>query len=103
MSRAGRRLGATHPGSPEDKCFCGHFAVSAEVAVEAWEMMMEHGCLSPSHKFLHYLWALAFMQLYPANINALSVTLGGSNPKTIHKYIWPMIESINELDAIVVS
>jgi hypothetical protein len=41
--------------------------------------------------------------LYPANDTALSVALGGSDPKTIRKYIWPMIESIAELDAIVVS
>ena len=103
MGRVGYRLGVIHPGSPEDKRFRGYFGVSAEVSVEAWEMMVEHDYLPPSPEFLHYLWALAFMRLYPANDKALSVALGGSDPKTIRKYIWPMIESIAELDAIVVS
>jgi hypothetical protein len=103
MGQAGQRLGALHPGSPEDKRFRGYFGVSAEVAVDAWEMMVEHDYLPRYHEFLHYLWALAFMQLYPANDTALLVALGGSDPKTICKYIWPMIESITELDAIVVS
>ena len=58
--------------------------------------MEEHDYLPPSPEFLHYLWALAFMRLYPANDKALSVALGGSDPKTVHKYIWPMIESIAE-------
>ena len=97
------RLGVMHPGSPKDKRFRGYFGVSAEVAVEAWEMMVEHDYLPPSHEFLHYLWALAFMQLYPTNDMALSVALGGSDPKTIRKYIWPMIESITELDAMLVN
>ena len=65
MGRAGQRLGVMHPGSPEDKRFRGYFGVSAEVAVEAWEMMVEHDFLPRYHEFLHYLWALAFMRLYP--------------------------------------
>ena len=89
MGRVGYRLGVIHPGSPEDKRFRGYFGVSAEVAVEAWEMMEEHDYLPPSPEFRHYLWALAFMRLYPANDTALSVALGGSDPKTIRKYIWP--------------
>ena len=42
MGRANRRLGKLLPGLPEDLRFRGHFGVSAEVAVEAWEMMNEH-------------------------------------------------------------
>jgi hypothetical protein len=68
-------------------------------------MMVEHDYLPLSHEFHHYLWALAFMRLYPANDTALSVALRGSDPKTIRKYIWPMImiEPIAKLGAIVVS
>jgi hypothetical protein len=102
MGRASRRLGVIHPGSPEDKRFRGYFGVSAEVAIEAWEMMIEHDYLPPSPQFLHYMWALAFMRLYPANDTALSVALGGSDPKTIRKYIWPMIKAIYDLDEILV-
>ncbi len=88
MGRTSHMLGALLAGSPEDKRFCEYIGVSAEVAVEAWEMMEELDCLPSLPQFQHYLWALAFMRLYPANGSALSSTLGGSDPKTIQKYIW---------------
>ena len=103
MGRAEHRLGKLLPGSPKDSRFRGFFGVSAEVAVEAWELMDEQKCLPPTPTFQHYLWALAFMRTYPANDEALSRMLGGSDPKTIHKYMWPYIDSIFELDEILVS
>jgi len=103
MGRAERRLGKLATGSPEDLRFRGFFGVSTEVAVEAWEMMGEQKCLPSNPLFLHYLWALAFMRMYPANDEALSRVLGGSDPKTIHKYMWPYIDSIFELDEVLVS
>ncbi len=104
MGRTGHSLGTLLPSSPEDTRFRGYFGISAEVAVEAWEMMEELDCLPPSSpQFRHYLWALAFMRLYPANESALSSILGGSDPKTMRKYIWPMIQSIFDLEAVVVS
>ncbi len=103
MGRADCTLGTLLTGSPEDLRFRGFFGVSAELAVEAWEMMDEQKCLPPNPQFLHYLWALAFMRTYPSNDKALSRILGGSDPKTIHKYTWPYIDSIFELDEILVS
>ena len=87
MGWASRRLSKLLPGLPEDLHFQGYFGVSAEVAVQVWDMMGEHNCLPHDPKFLHFLWALAFMQLYPTNDKALSTLLGGSDPKTIRKYI----------------
>ena len=81
--QTGHTLDTLLPSSPEATRFHGYFGISAEVAVEAWEMMEELDCLPPSPQFQHYLWALAFMQLYPANESALSSNLGGSDPKTI--------------------
>jgi hypothetical protein len=66
-------------------------------------MMEELDCLPPSPQFEHYLWGLAFMWLYPANNKALSTMLGGSDPKTIQKYIWLMIQSIFDFEGVVVS
>jgi hypothetical protein len=103
MGRTGHTLGTLLPVSPEDTRFHGYFGVSAEVAVEAWEMMEELDCLPPLPQFEHYLLALAFMQLYPANNKALLTMLGGSDPKTIQNYIWPMIQSIFDLEGVVVS
>ena len=54
MVQANRRLGKLLPGLPEDLCFHGYFGVSAEVAVEAGEMMDEQNCLPPAPKFLHF-------------------------------------------------
>ena len=102
MGRTSHTLGTLLPGSPENKCFCGYFGVSAEVTVEAWEMMEELDCLPSLPQFQHYLWALTFMLMYPANGSALSST-GGSDPKTIQKYIWPMIQSIFDLEGVAVS
>ncbi len=44
MGQTSHTLGTLLPGSLEDKLFCGYFGVSAEVAVEAWEMMEELDC-----------------------------------------------------------
>ena len=102
MGRAERRLGKLATGSPEDLRFRGFFGVSTEVAVEAWEMMDEQKCLPSDPLFLHYLWALTFIRTYSANNEALSRVLGGSDPMTIHKYMWPYIDSIFELDEVLV-
>jgi hypothetical protein len=102
MGWAERRLGKLVIGSPKDLHFQGFFGVLAEVAVGAWEMMSKQKCLPSNPLFLHYLWALAFMRTYPANDEALSRVLGGSDPKTIHKYMWPYINSIFELDEVLV-
>jgi hypothetical protein len=103
MGRANRRLGKLLPGSPEDLLFRGFFGVSAQVAVTAWDMLENHSVLPPNPKFVHFLWALAFMRTYPANDTTLSCLLGGSDPKTIGKYVWPLIRSLYELNETVVS
>ncbi len=48
MGWTGHKLGTMFLGAPEDKCSCGYFGISAEVVVEAWEMMSEVYCLPPS-------------------------------------------------------
>jgi hypothetical protein len=103
MGRSGRKLGELLSGSPEDLRFRAFFGVSAQVAVTAWSMMEDHSVLPPNPKFIHFLWALAFMRTYPANDTTLSCLLGGSDPKTISKYVWPLIESLFELNETVVS
>jgi hypothetical protein len=103
MGRAEQRLGKLSTGSPKDLRFRSFFGVSVDVAVEAWEMMRSHNFPTPDPKFVHFLWALAFMRTYPPSDEALSRMLEGSNPKTIHKHMWPYIDSIFELDNIVVS
>ncbi len=81
IGRANQRLGKLLVGSPEDLRFRAFFGVSAEIAVEEWEMMADHSCLPPNPKFLHYLWALTFMRTHPANNTALLTLLGGRTPR----------------------
>jgi len=47
MGRTGHSLGTLLPSSPEDTRFRGYFGISAEVAVEACDMMEELDCLPP--------------------------------------------------------
>ena len=103
MGRGNKRLGKLLLGSPEDLRFRGFFGVSAQVSVTAWNMMEEHSVLPKNSEFLHFLWALAFMRTYPANDTTLSCLLGGSDPKTISKYVWPFIQSLFALNESVVS
>ena len=102
MGRANQRLGKLHVGSPEDWHFRASFGVSAEVAVEAWAMMANRNCLPPNPKFVHYLRALTFMRVYPANDATLSTMLEEKDPKKINKYVWPYIQSLFGLTEDVV-
>ncbi len=102
IGRANQRLGKLLVGLPEDLCFHAFFGVSAEVAVEAWEMMADHSCLPQNPEFFHYLLALAFMQTYPTNNTTLSTLLGGKDPKKVYKYVWLYIQSLFGLTKVVV-
>jgi hypothetical protein len=81
MGRANRRLGKLLSGSPEDLRFRAFFGVSAQVAVTAWSMMEVHSVLPPNPKFVHFLWALAFMQTYPATTPLSHICWGGVTPR----------------------
>ena len=103
MGRAAHRLGILRPGSPEDRRFRGYFGVSAEVALEAWDLMEEIDCLHPSPQLKHYYGHWLLCDCIQRMISLYQQHWGGSDPKTIRKYIWPMIASIFELDEEVVS
>jgi hypothetical protein len=103
MGRENCKHGKLLPGSPEDRRFRAFFGVSAQVSVTAWTMMEEENFLPPNPNFHYFLWALAFMQAYPANDTSLSCLLGGRDPKTINKYVWPFIRSLFLLNETVVS
>ncbi len=103
MGRTSTRLGKLLPGLPEDIRFRGSFGVSAELAKTTWELMENHGLRPSGIDFLHFLWALAFMRTYPPNDNTLSRVLGGHDPKTTSKNVWPVIRSIYALNDVVVS
>lgn len=103
MRRGTKSTGILDQGAPEDTRFRSMFGTSALVCITAWRMMAQHNLLPPEHQFVHYLWALLFMKVYPDNETALCTLCGGRDPKTVRKYIWPYIFSLYELNFYVVS
>ena len=97
------KLGILFPGSTEDARFRATFGVSAQVAADAYKMMGTRDVLPEDPSPGHFLWALAYMCLYPKNVKALSLLLGNRDPKTLHKYLWPYIRSLFELGEHVIS
>jgi len=61
-------------------------------------LMDVHDLLPDNPQLCHFLWALAFMCIYPKNDKALSSLLGNRDPKTISMRTWPFIEAVFELD-----
>ena len=102
MRRGGKKLGVLTPGGPEDVRFRSFFGAGAEVILNAWHRMAELDLLPPDRLFLHYLWALLFMCIYPKNEAALCTLVGGHDPKTVRAKTWPFIYALSELSYSVV-
>ena len=103
MGKLNPNLAKLPPGSPKDRGFCALFGVSAQIVVDAWKLMDDHGLLPDNPQLCHFLWALAFMCIYPENDKALSCLLGNRDPKTIQKHTWPFIQAVFELNDYFVS
>lgn len=105
MARGDKHLGVLTPGAPEDIRFRSFFGAGVETVLDAWNRMKDLGLLplAPTLLFVHYLWALAFMCLYPKNEAALCAICGGADPKTVRNKTWPFIYAIKELGLYVVS
>jgi len=103
MRRGGKELGVLTPGGPEDIRFRSFFGGSVEAILDAWHRMAALGLLPPDLLFLHYLWALMFMCLYPKNEAELCTLCGGVDPKTVRNKTWPFIFALHELEYHVVS
>ena len=64
--------------------------------------MAEHNLLPKKLLFVIYLWALVFMCVYPKNEKAFCALVGGPDPKTVQKKMWPFVFALYELNYIVV-
>jgi len=103
MRRGGHRLGVLTPGGPEDIRFRGFFGANVATVIDAWKRMEQHGLLPAELLFVHYLWALLFMCLYPKNEHELCALVGGYDTKTVRAKTWPFIFALYELNYYVVS
>lgn len=92
----------------EDGRFRAFFGCGAAIALVCWNRLVYYELLPQEidASILHFLWALFFMMVYPGD-KAASTTAGGSegaiDPKTLRKYVWPMIRAIARLESQVVS
>lgn len=103
MRRGGKPLGVLTPGGPEDIKFRAFFGGGVSTIIDSWKRMAEHDLLPPDLLFVHYLWALIFMRLYPKNETELCTLVGGHDPKTVRSKTWPFIFALYELNYYVVS
>ena len=90
---------------PEDRRFQEYFGTGVFTALAAWNLLVEYGFVPENGLILHFLWALHFMKVYPlqdAGASAAGGSSGAIDPKTWRKYLWPFIDSISELESVVV-
>ena len=105
QNRFNHRVGAE---SSEDVRFRSCFGCGAHIALLLWQMLSAYDYLpdQPATTIAHLLWALFFMMVYPSE-TVLCGAVGGDkgviDPKTIRKYIWPIITAIASLEQHVVS
>lgn len=89
----------------ENDRFRAFFGCGANIALHVWLLMNQHYLTPQEAQLAHLLWALFFMHVYPSGKVACA-TAGGSNgaidPKTLRKYVWPMIQAIASLEPHVV-
>ncbi len=90
MGRAGKRLGQITKGGTEDVRFRQFFGISATTVLCAWSKLQHEGLVTDGIYFYHFLWTLMFMKIY-AKEKHMFALVGGVNPKTFRKYVWPLI------------
>ena len=78
------------------------FGVGGMVALAAFAWLERTGLLPDGGTFVHLLWTLCFLKVYPTE-TPLSALCGGADPKTIRKYIWPFIFALANLEVHLVS
>ena len=91
----------------EDQKFRSFFGIAPSIALKAWNMMHSYDLQPLGATIEHYLWGLFFMKVYPQNEQVTAAVAGGEvgarDPKTLRKYIWPMIRALANLEVYVVS
>lgn len=103
MQRASKPLGTMHVGWTEDRRFRSSFGTGVDTVLDAWTMMERGGSVPNEGRFEHMLWALIFLSAYPKNETKACTLMGGIDPKTMRKWVWPFIEGIAGLHDSVIS
>ncbi len=99
MNRSSKEMGAIET---EDRRFRELFGVGGMTAIAAYAWLVYTDLLPEGGTFQHMLWALCFLKVYPTETVLSSLCGGGVDPKTIRKYIWPMIFALASLEDYLV-
>ena len=83
----------------ENDQFRAFFGCGANIALHLWLLMNKHYLTPQEAQLAHLLWALFFVHIACA---ATSGSSGAIDPKTLCKYVWPMIKAIASLGPHVV-
>ena len=104
QNRSGQKLCVE---GTEDRRFREYFGGSVHTAINAWKLLNDHNKLDEGSEVSHMLWSMYFMKCYPRTQEACAAAgaadSGAVDPKTWKKYRWPMIYSLADLEAEVVS
>ena len=99
MNRSTKKMGAIET---EDRRFRELFGVGPLVALLAWQLLNVHNLVPQGGTFLHLMWTLAFLKVYPTE-TVLAGLCGGCDTKTVRKWIWLFVYALSNLEPYVVS
>ena len=99
MNRSSKEMGAMES---EDRRFRDLFGVAGMNALAIFAWLNHTSCLPEGGTFQHLLWTLCFMKVHPTE-TPLSALCGGSDPKTIRKWVQQFIAAMSALEAFLVS
>jgi hypothetical protein len=92
--------------STEDRAFRNFFDTTAIVASTLWRLLYANDKIPAESGIKHLLWVLYFLRAYLKQGHTCSMvggSVGAVDPKTLRKYIWPLIYAISDLEPDVVS
>ena len=100
------KIGRTGSDAMEDRAFREFFGTTANVVSKIWGKLSERDRVPIEGTAKHLLWSFYFMRAYPKQ-GVTCAVVGGSagaiDPKTLRKFIWPLIEAMADLFSDVVS
>ena len=100
------KIGRAGSDALEDRAFREFFGMTANVVSKIWGKLTETDRVPIEVAPKHLLWSFYFMRAYPKQ-GVTCAVVGGSagaiDPKTLRKFIWPLIEATADLFSDVVS
>ena len=101
--RSGQKINSAQT---EDRSSRDFFGVGVHVGIITWTLLSENNLLPEGAIVPHLLWAMHFLCCYPKQEEGCASAAGEKgaiDPKTWHKYLWPMIYALSDLESAVVS